>query len=519
MGAVYRGRAEGQEEVALKVLYPQYSDDPDYVKRFQREAEATRRLSHPNVVKLLDFGEDEQYGCYQAFELVEGRNLREVISDGPLELERALMLTEQLLDGLAAAHAQRVLHRDIKPENLLIDGDRLVISDFGVAALPDRSALTRTGFMPGTPEYMSPEQLSSEELGPSSDLYSAGVVLYEMLTGETPFHANNVAEVMQRQLYQLAHPPSYRRPNLPPELDAFILKSLEKKPKERYATAEDMKTALKSVPRVEKVPAQRVPSPVKPEEPPLLPVEATMMVQLGPEYSPMPRSLWLIPVLLLALGWWNVGGKVQVLHQPPDWLTWGYGVGPAPLSRHPGWAARLHGAELIVCPPDLAYDPAERARWIAARLGDLRRRGLDPDQLRVRSLEDVHYLEVEGESPELFRLTRKESLTYFQREPEAVLEYWLALSRDHLDMARGREPRQVLLHERKRPLRPDGSGPVSPVLRRVFERARHLKNRGSLPTEILIQAARSLDSSQLETYRQAGRHVPLSLEEAKEATR
>lgn len=513
MGAVYKGEAEGKPDAAIKVLYPQYSDDPDYVARFRRETTLTSELSHPNVVYLLDFGEDEELGCYQVFELIDGPNLRQHLEKNKLEMKAAVTLICQLLEGLAVAHERGIIHRDIKPENLLIDGDKVVISDFGVAAAPGHTTLTRTGFIPGTPEYMSPEQLGSKELTPASDLYSVGIVLYELLTGQTPFACENVAEIIQRQVYQLPHPPSYRNLEVPKSLDEVVLKALEKRPEDRYQSAASMLQALQGVELTAAAPPAAA---VQPEAPPVAaaapPVlEPTVMVETPQRARQLPLVWWLLPLLLLLVGWWRGEVALASHSRPPQWLEQADGIGPAPLTSGLAWAAKLHGAEVVITGDTANYSGRDRAVLLARHLGRLRASGADPERVQIAKKDKSWRLLYENTL--LAEVGPEEALNRWQRPPKTVVLYWQALLRDHLSLAQGVEPRYTLRHERSYPLRTDEHPPLSPLFKLVYTRARHRVGEGPLDTATLLEAIASLGVDEREDFKQGARSVPIEVPE------
>ncbi len=248
MGRVYLAHDPAIDRpVALKVIHAHLltdGQDTEILERFRREARAAGRLSHPNIVAVYEYGEENRQP-FIAMEYVAGESLKDRLAGGyrftPAEV-RALM--GQLLDALACAHRQGVVHRDIKPANILLLPDgRIKITDFGIAHLED-SQLTRTGMLVGSPAYMAPEQCMGLPVDPRADLFSAGVVLYELLTGERPFAGQQGTAVIQRIMTAEPDPPSRLNPLLPRRLDQVVLKVLAKKPEARYADATAMKRAL-----------------------------------------------------------------------------------------------------------------------------------------------------------------------------------------------------------------------------------------------------------------------------------
>jgi CheY-like chemotaxis protein len=248
MGTVYRARdRELDEEVAIKTLRPELVSDGALLERFKSEIRLARRISHPNVVRTHDFGEWRGV-YYLTMEYVEGITVRELIERrGRLQAPSALAIGTQLADSLAVAHAQGVIHRDIKPQNLLLDdAGVLKVMDFGVARLAERtSTLTEAGLVLGTPAYMPPEQLLSEAVDARSDLYAAGVVLYECVTGRLPFEAATPVALIARLLSQDPTPPADLTPDLPPALSALILRLLAKRPEDRIQTAAELADLLR----------------------------------------------------------------------------------------------------------------------------------------------------------------------------------------------------------------------------------------------------------------------------------
>jgi len=248
MGTVYRAHdRELDEEVAIKTLRPELLTDGALLERFKSEIRLARRISHPNVVRTHDFGEWRGV-YYLTMEYVEGITVRELIERrGRLQAPSALAIGTQLADSLAVAHAQGVIHRDIKPQNLLLDdAGVLKVMDFGVARLAERtSTLTEAGLVVGTPAYMAPEQLLSEAVDARSDLYAAGVVLYECVTGRLPFEAATPVALIARLLSQDPTPPGDLTPDLPPALSALILRLLAKRPEDRVQTAAEMGDLLR----------------------------------------------------------------------------------------------------------------------------------------------------------------------------------------------------------------------------------------------------------------------------------
>lgn len=246
MGVVYRARDTLIERtVALKTVRRDPGDtgqEREMVERFRKEAQAAGRLMHPNIVAVHDYGETEDL-AYIAMEFVDGTPLSNLIKDRPCPLPRALDWFADLLAALDYAHAHGVVHRDVKPANLLVTRDgRVKISDFGIARV-ESSTLTQTGTMLGTPSYMSPEQFRGETVDARSDLFSAGVVLYQLLTGQRPF-SGSAATVMQQVLNHVPPPPSALNTALAPAVDAVVMQALAKDAAARHASARAFQRAL-----------------------------------------------------------------------------------------------------------------------------------------------------------------------------------------------------------------------------------------------------------------------------------
>ena len=244
MGRVHRARHRlTNQAVAIKVLAPQFASDPGLRERFLVEAKALGRLSHQNVVSLLNFNEHEGQ-FYLAMEFVEGRTVEELIDDrGALPVAAALNIGSQVLDGLDHAHGRGIVHRDIKPGNILVRSDSVVkVTDFGVAKLAGNARLTKTGMAVGTICYMSPEQIKGEPLTAASDIYSVGITLFEMLTGEVPFDSDSDYEVRRSHVETPA--PSIERLGVPEHVAAAVAKALQKRPDRRFATALEFQAHL-----------------------------------------------------------------------------------------------------------------------------------------------------------------------------------------------------------------------------------------------------------------------------------
>jgi serine/threonine-protein kinase len=230
--------------VAIKILNDRYAGDDLFVERFRREAKSAAALSHPNIVSIYDRGEAE--GTYYiAMEVIEGRSLKEVIrASGRLRPAQAVAYARQMLAALRFAHRGGIIHRDIKPHNILVGAEeRLKVTDFGIARA-GASQMTETGSIMGTAQYLSPEQARGAEVSAASDLYSVGIVLYEMLTGDVPFTGDSAVEIAMKHLNEPPRPPSQRTPGIPPDLDRVVLRALAKDPRDRYQSAEEFDSDL-----------------------------------------------------------------------------------------------------------------------------------------------------------------------------------------------------------------------------------------------------------------------------------
>jgi serine/threonine-protein kinase len=270
--------------VALKLLHRRFADDEQFVERFRREASSAAGLQHPNIVGIFDRGEWDGTS-YIAMEFVEGRTLKDIIvGRGPAPPEAAADITLQILRAARFAHKHGVVHRDIKPHNVLIDNDgRVRVTDFGIARA-GVSDMTETGSVMGTAQYLSPEQAQGKPVDARSDLYSIGVVLYELLTGRVPFDAESPVSVALMQVSEPPVAPMEVNPEVPPALDAVTLRAMEKDPARRYQDADEFIAALES--------ARAAPMEVVPPPP---------VVEEVVEEEPGRRWwLWLIALLALA---------------------------------------------------------------------------------------------------------------------------------------------------------------------------------------------------------------------------
>ena len=235
--------------VALKVMHRHLAEDPDFVARFHREAKSAARLTHPHVVAVYDQGTAAGL-IYLAMEYVPGRNLRDVIHQfGPLSGEQALVMLEPVLEGLAAAHAAGFVHRDIKPENVLISDDgRVKVADFGLArGLSSNNTSATSGLIIGTVAYLSPEQVEHGDADGRSDVYAAGILLYEMVTGEVPHDGDSPLAVAYQHVNSDVPAPSRSRTGIPPEIDALVVTATRRDPKLRYQRAIDFLADVRRV--------------------------------------------------------------------------------------------------------------------------------------------------------------------------------------------------------------------------------------------------------------------------------
>lgn len=249
MGSVYEATDERLErKVAVKLLKDGLSEDPRFIERFRREARSAGALSHPNVAAVYDFGTDEDRH-YMVMELAQGRDLARVLrEEAPLEPERAANIGAQIATALEHAHASGLVHRDIKPPNVIVAKDDTVkVTDFGIARAAGDATLTATGSVLGSAHYISPEQAGGAQIGPSTDIYSLGIVLYEMVTGTVPFTGDSMISVAMRHVSDEVPPPSKLRADLPPEMDRVVARSTAKNPSGRYRSAAEMAAELLAI--------------------------------------------------------------------------------------------------------------------------------------------------------------------------------------------------------------------------------------------------------------------------------
>ncbi len=261
MGKVYKATQLALDKpVVLKVLRQALLSDERTVARFQREAKAASRLNHPNSISVLDFGQADDGAMYIAMEYVQGKDLHHILSrEWPLPEARVIRLVSQVLSALADAHSAGVIHRDLKPENIMVEqrrgeADFVKVLDFGIAKIVDGTnddgpALTRAGFVCGTPEYMSPEQARGAQLDHRSDLYAVGVILYQLTSGMLPFDSDSAVGFATKHLTEVPPPPTRRRPDarVSPAMERLIMKALAKSPDDRPQTAEQFRAELLAI--------------------------------------------------------------------------------------------------------------------------------------------------------------------------------------------------------------------------------------------------------------------------------
>ncbi|MDP9255327.1 MAG: Stk1 family PASTA domain-containing Ser/Thr kinase [Actinomycetota bacterium] len=341
-------------KVALKVMAERYAEDGEFVERFRREAQAAARLNHPNIIAVYDRGEADGRP-YIAMEYLQGRTLKQVIqAEGPLSPERAIAIAMQVLAGLRYAHEHGVVHRDVKPHNVLVGDDgRIKVTDFGIAHAGDPQ-MTEVGSIVGTAQYLSPEQARGRSVGPQTDIYSLGVVLYEMLAGRVPFEGDSSVAIAMQHVSDQPPPLRSLAPDVPESLALVVAHAMLKDPAQRYGSADEFAADLDRVRRglvpvaataahtaiVTHEPTELVPAveatriAPRPEPTPLLSGE-----KLPPRPTPRKRSRWpwlLVLLLLLAVGAlaaFAIGG-VPGGGSPPTTATTGTATTQPPVASH-----------------------------------------------------------------------------------------------------------------------------------------------------------------------------------------
>jgi len=256
MGVVYVGvHTQLGQEVALKLLLPEVSQNPEIVARFFNEARAASRINHPGIVRILDVGQAPDGSAFFVMELLAGESLAARMRRGPMPVAKACLIVRQVAGGLAAAHRTGIVHRDLKPDNIFLapdpdvaGGERAKILDFGIAKLTadaQNLSTTRTGTLLGTPYYMSPEQCrGARDVDWRADIYALGCILYELLTGRRPFDGEGLGEILGKHQFVAPAPPRAIVPSLPPELEAVTLRALAKNPSDRQQSMDELAEAL-----------------------------------------------------------------------------------------------------------------------------------------------------------------------------------------------------------------------------------------------------------------------------------
>ncbi len=319
-----------ERTVAIKLLRADFSSDPDFRERFRQEAKAAANLSHPNIVTVHDFGLDAER-LFIVMEYVPGTDLKSIIQqDGRFNVEEAVSLIVQACAGIGYAHRAGLVHCDIKPQNMLVTPDkRLKVVDFGIArALASITPDEKSDVVWGSPQYFSPEQASGGAPSPASDVYSLGVVMYEMLTGQLPFSASSPEELAR--LHREMPPPSPSRlnPNIPQQLERILLKVLSKEPSARYRTADQLGRVLVTFSQASSA-LDPVPAPAFPE-PPELEIEPISSTQAATEpwihIAEEPSAPFQQPVLYQSESDYRQATGRNSNPLDIDWMTWILGL-------------------------------------------------------------------------------------------------------------------------------------------------------------------------------------------------
>jgi serine/threonine protein kinase/Tfp pilus assembly protein PilF len=312
MGRVYKVHdAELNEKVALKLLRPDVAADPETIERFRNELKSARQVSHKNVCRMFDIGRAEG-APYITMEYVPGEDLKRLIRKiGQMPAGRTVSIARQVCEGLAEAHAHGIIHRDLKPQNIMVDeGGNVRIMDFGIARSLERKSITGAGVMIGTPEYMSPEQVEGKEVDQRSDIYSLGVILYEMATGRVPFEGDTPFTIGVKHKSEVPRDPLELNPAIPPDLDRLILRCLEKSKEKRFQNVNEL---LDELERIE----QALPTTerVVPRHRPLTSKQITVSFNIKKVAAP---TIVGVLVLAVALVLWLVVLKKPPIAPPPS---------------------------------------------------------------------------------------------------------------------------------------------------------------------------------------------------------
>ncbi len=384
MGRVYRATQEPLRRiVAVKVLNTNLGADPAAPQRFLREAQAASRIDHPNSVAVYDFGHEDDGTAFIVMEYLRGETLEDMLArDGSLPIARCVSIMAQVLAALDEAHERGVVHRDIKPENIMLvrsaegerDAPRVKVTDFGIAKVLDDPAwhstrLTATGITPGSPAYMSPEQASAREVDGRSDLYQCGVILFEMVTGDLPFHGDSAIAMLMHQINDAPPRPRTLAARCPESLEAVILKAMAKKPDRRFATARDMRHALRSVAPGEVAataelnrhnrPTPLLPPPMDTERTPV-PVDSTPAASLSVRPAPPARHLTSARGFIVACAFAAAAFGLVVSRRPSSEDRTPVHATSAPVRRVPVTPVVIPAMVTVEAPRTIVFErPAE----------------------------------------------------------------------------------------------------------------------------------------------------------------
>src|SRR5438093_6957744 len=333
MAEVWRAfQARLQRDVAIKVLPPHFAAQVGFTERFQQEALAISHLQHPHILPVFDFGQQGDFN-YMVMPFIEGGTLADRLGQ-PWPFERALEVLEPLASALDHAHSHGIIHRDVKPSNVLLGEDGwILLGDFGVSKVLEATTVqTRPGGVVGTPAYMSPEQADGQSVGPASDLYSLGVIAYQLLTGQVPFQAETPIAVAMAQVHKPLPPPREVNPGLPQEVDSILLRALAKDPAQRFPSGEALVNALAAAAAAQETPVtdtDQLGSPTVRSAPPRM---ARRWGAWAPAWAIGIGAIGLLALLAIVF---VVIGRPGSTSQPagPDQVT------PEPPAAETGWAS------------------------------------------------------------------------------------------------------------------------------------------------------------------------------------